>query len=66
MSDLTNLIARLEAAAEGAECLWCERCGMVGMGVQVLRRSRYGRCGEHLKFGTPQDCIAALRAREEK
>ena len=70
-----TLIERLEAAETGSHALWCKECGRILLsqprddkwrrpGPMEMLRKGGDMCGGSLQSGTPQECIASLRARE--
>lgn len=65
-TDLTELAERVEKAERGSLANWCAKCGFVALqnpdGHLVMFRGNDAGCGEETIFGTPAECIAALRA----
>ncbi|MGI9489298.1 MAG: hypothetical protein ACR2RF_26100 [Geminicoccaceae bacterium] len=71
-TDITDLIAKLEKATEGSSAYWCDTCGRVYLQMPLINHSNDGgllrngsmNCSGFIEVGTPQECIAALRAND--
>ena len=69
---MTGLIARLYAATEGNQAFWCTTCRRVGIWPGQFEKSIILEAGNDVDCtgailtGTPQECIAALRAQQSE